>query len=127
MRFFNKKEKIQQNKAESEKVLREYATLEIEELMERLDAERSGLTEEQAAERLDEYGENVITAGNNNTLLHRIREALINTFNIVLFVIAAIMLYLQDYLNVGIICSLILLSSLVAFIQGERSNSAARP
>ncbi len=133
MKIFKKNNvKLQQKRNESKKNLENYAFLSMEELYTSLSAAPGGLTSEQVEERQDEYGKNVITSGNKNTVLHRLREAVINPFNIVLFVISVITFFTDviyspkpDYLTVGIILSLIILSSLVAFVQSERSNAAA--
>lgn len=123
---------IQKNKYDVEKKIRFFAFLSEEELFRDISASRTGLTSEEAEERQDEFGKNVITVGNKNTIIHRLREAVINPFNIILFLIAIITYFTDvvvsskpDYLTVTIILSLVFLSSLVAFVQGERSNSAA--
>jgi Mg2+-importing ATPase len=61
-----------------------------------------------------------------------LREAVINPFNVVLLIIAGISLFTDvlssakpDWLTVGIIVALVLLSSGVAFFQSQRSNAAA--
>jgi len=130
--FKNKNKIILKNKEESETRLRIFAFQDVNDLMSELSTGTSGITAKQAQERLEEYGQNIITAGKKNTVLHRLREATINPFNIVLLVIAVITLFTDviysatpDYLTIGIILALILLSGLVAFIQGERSNAAA--
>lgn len=133
MKLFHKgNAPLQQKQNESEKNLRSYAFLPTEELFASLSATFSGLTSEQAKERQDEYGKNVITAGNNNTVLHRLREAVVNPFNIVLLAISVITFFTDviysakpDFLTVSIILSLIVLSGLVAFVQNQRSNAAA--
>ena len=133
MRFFQSKSKqIQARKAERENNLRDLAFLDLRALMELLSTRPEGLSEDEAEERLDEYGSNVIDAGKENTLARRLREAFVNPFNIVLLVIAGITLFTDvlrsaepDFMTVGIILSLILVSGIVAFVQGERSNAAA--
>jgi len=123
---------LQQKQNESEKSLRNYAFVAIEELYSTMFVTQAGLTANQVEERQDEYGKNIITTGKNNTMLHRLQEAIVNPFNIVLLVIAVITLFTDviyatkpDYLTVGIILALVALSSLVAFVQNQRSNSAA--
>jgi len=133
MNFFQTKNKqIQKRKAERESNLRVMAFQDLQELMDELKTAPEGLSEEDAEERLDEYGSNVIDAGKENTLGRRLREAFVNPFNIVLLVIAAISFSTDiirsnepDFMTVGIILSLILVSGIVAFVQGERSNAAA--
>lgn len=127
---FNKE--IQRNKQNTEAKLRSLAFMEEKELLARLSVSQAGLTSEEAEERQDKFGKNVITIGNKNTVIHRLREATINPFNIILFLIAVITYFTDviasskpDYLTVSIILTLIFLSGLVAFVQSERSNAAA--
>ncbi len=124
--------KVQKNRLDAEEKLRIDAFLRAEELFERLASGPDGLTQEQAGSKQDEFGKNVITAGNKNTVLHRLREAVVNPFNIILLVIAVITYFTDvvlakrpDYVTVIIILSLVLLSSLVAFVQSQRSSAAA--
>ena len=123
---------VQEKKNSAEQRLRSYAFLSAEELLSRLHARPEGLTSEEAESRQDVHGKNIITAGDKNTVLHRLREAVLNPFNIILLIIAAITYFTDvvvsarpDYLTVTIILALVSLSSLVAFVQSERSNAAA--
>lgn len=126
------KQQILKNRTESEAKIRTFAFMGTDELMQELATSSTGLTADEAENRQEQYGSNVITAGTSNTMLHRLREAAVNPFNLVLFIIAVITLFtdviyssVPDFLTVSIILALILLSSLVAFVQGERSNAAA--
>ncbi len=123
---------IQQHKRESEERLRELARMDMQALYSEIGAQPGGLNAEQVEQKQDAFGLNIITGGHENTKLHRLREATINPFNVVLIAIACITVFTDvvfsdkpDYLTVVIIASLILLSSLVAFVQGEKSNKAA--
>lgn len=127
---FNKQ--IQENKHSIERNLRSLASLPIAKLFSHLSAAQNGLTAEAAESKQEEYGKNVITVGDKNTMLHRLLDAVINPFNVILLIIAVITYFTDvvasqrpDYLTVTIIVSLVLLSSLVAFVQSQRSNSAA--
>ncbi len=135
MNYTNKKNHgklIQKNKQDTELKLRSYAFLTTEEMLTRLSATQAGLTNEEAESRQDEFGKNVITIGNKNTAWRRLRDAVVNPFNVILLLIAAITYFTDvvasskpDYLTVTIILSLVFLSSLVAFVQNQRSNAAA--
>lgn len=123
---------IQKNKHDSETKLRSCAFLAPEDLFSLLSAPQSGLTNSEAENRQEEFGRNVITIGNKNTLLHRLREAVINPFNVILLLVAVVTYFTDvvaskkpDYLTVIIILSLVFLSSFVAFVQSQRSNAAA--
>ena len=122
----------QKNNYEFEENLRTYAFLPIEELFARLSTTQDGLSNEETESRQSEFGKNIITAGKKNTTLHRLREAVINPFNIILILIAIITYFTDvvmssqpDYLTVIIIVSLVLLASAVAFVQSQRSHNAA--
>lgn len=135
MNFIRKRSvyaQIQKNKQNTEEKLRTYAFWTEEQLLGDLAVTASGLTKEEAERRQEEYGANVITVGKKDTVLHRLREAVINPFNVILLIIAAVTYFTDviassrpDYLTVGIIVFLVLLSSLVAFVQNQRSNAAA--
>lgn len=123
---------IQKNKYGSEGKLHSCAFLIPEDLFRLLSASQSGLTNSEAENRQNELGRNVITIGNKNTLPHRLREAVINPFNVILLLVAAVTYFTDvvaskkpDYLTVIIILSLVFLSSSVAFVQSQRSNAAA--
>ena len=124
--------KIEKNKNDTESRLRAYAFQDVKALLKNLSTSENGLSGEEAENRLDEAGPNIITVGNKNTLLHRLREAVVNPFNLILILIAIITFFTDvvassrpDYLTVTIIFSLVLVSSLVAFVQSQRSNAAA--
>ncbi len=135
MNIMNKKNygrQLQRNQNEIERILCSYALLTAEELFEHLSAAQTGLTNEEAKSRQDEYGKNIIATGNKNTTLHRLREAVINPFNIILLLVAVVTYFTDvvaslepDYLTAVIILLLVFLSGLVAFIQSQRSNAAA--
>ncbi len=134
MNFLTKRVNKQLNNSRffKDEEIRAYAFLEEEKLLSTLSAKRGGLTQEEAEERQEEFGPNVITAGTKDTALHRLREAVINPFNVILLIIASVTYFTDvmasskpDYLTVGIIIFLVTLSSLVAFVQSQRSNAAA--
>lgn len=130
--FARKAQQAGRNMERSEKALREYAFQAEAALLEALDTGRGGLSGEQVETLQAYYGPNSISTGSKNTVPHRLREAAINPFNIVLLVIAVVTLFTDvvfssepDYLTAVIILALVTLSSAVAFVQGERSNAAA--
>ena len=132
MRIKTQRSKIQKNRNNTEIKLRAFAFMSVEELFSDLSTTKDGLTSTEAENRLDEFGKNIITTSNKNTTLHRLREAVVNPFNIILLFIAVITYFTDvvsssqpDYLTVTIILSMVFLSSLVAFVQSQRSNAAA--
>ena len=51
---------------------------------------RTGISTRQAQERLDKYGENVITVGVRSTWLLRLAKSVVNPFNSSLLLVAAV-------------------------------------
>ena len=132
--MFNKKQtkKIAQRKTEAETELRKFALCAEEELFTLLESSRRGLSAEEAEEKLDDFGPNIIVTGEKNGVLRRLARSLINPFNLVLLLIAAITVVtdvllsdVPDPTTSIIITAMIVISSAVAFTQGERSNAAA--
>lgn len=93
-----------------------------------------GLTEEQVEENRDIYGENVITKGQEDSILKKIYESIINPFTVILLVIALVSLVTnvwlakpgeEDPTTSIIIVVLVLISGGIRFIQELRSDRAA--
>ncbi len=123
---------MQQKRSESEARLRRLAYLPTEDALSSLVTLHSGLSEEQAEERLEEVGQNIISSGKQKGWISRLAEAFINPFNIVLFLIAVITFITDvvlstrpDYATVFVITGLVLVSSVISFIQSERSSASA--
>lgn len=126
-----KKEEFNQ-KAVEEK-LRKYSTIELNTLYEQFNTSITGISKSQLMDLEDEFGKNIITTGKKNTWLHRLLNAVINPFNIILLIIALVTFVLDvlledspDYITVTIIVSLVLISTIVSFVQGEKSNEATK-
>jgi len=113
--------------------LRVFAQQGEDELLALLETSRRGLSAEAADEKWEEYGPNVIAVGGQVGLLGRLVRSVANPFNLVLSLIAGINLLTDvvlttdkpDYTTSLIILGMILASSAIAFVQGERSNAAA--
>ena len=93
-----------------------------------------GLTEEQIEENRDLYGENIITKGQEDSILKKIYESIINPFTVILLVIALVSLVTnvwlakpgeEDPTTSIIIVVLVLISGGIRFIQELRSDRAA--
>ena len=84
---------------EVEQNLISVSRLTDEQLFEKYRTEPEGLNQVEAAERLEEYGRNIIDISNENSLLSRIRDAVINPFNIVLMIVALVVVFLCSFLK----------------------------
>ncbi len=133
MKGKNLRRKNRQNRNEIGTALRTAAFQTQDVLFGQLSATAAGLTGEEAWNRQNEFGPNIIAVGKKNTVWHRLWEAAVNPFNAILLLIATITYITDvlaaarpDYLTLLITLSLVLLSSLVAFVQSQRSNAAAQ-
>ena len=93
-----------------------------------------GLVDDQVEENRDTYGENVITKGQEDSMIKKIYESIINPFTVILLVIALVSFITnvwlakpgeQDPTTSIIIVTLILISGGIRFIQELRSDKAA--
>ena len=107
--------------------------LDDEQLFAQYRTDPDGLNQVEAAERLEEYGRNIIDVSKENSLLSRIKDAVVNPFNIVLMIVAVVTLFtdviLSDEPNPAtfiMLVLIILISGVIAFVQSARSNSAAQ-
>ena len=130
-----KKRKIKNTAIKEERIeqtLKDFAYLEEALLLENLKTSKEGLTNEKSEERLDDYGKNVIVSKKQKNKFLRLIDSIINPFNLILIVIAIITLLTDvifaegkgDYLTVIIIFVLVIVSSTISFIQGEKSHKA---
>lgn len=93
-----------------------------------------GLVDDQVEENRDAYGENVITKGQEDSMIKKIYESIINPFTVILLVIALVSFITnvwlakpgeQDPTTSIIIVTLVLISGGIRFIQELRSDRAA--
>ena len=128
-----KKENIGQKQNEVEKNLKENSKLEIQKLFEKLNTSYAGVSIVDVDDRLEQYGKNTIEIKNENTLLHKLKEAFINPFNVVLIVVAVITFFTdvviateKDYATFLLIVSIILISAIISFREQLKSDNAAK-
>ena len=122
-----------QRRRETEEKLISAGRMTKEEIFAQYGTGENGLDPISAAECLEEYGRNIIDAGSENRLLSRIREAVINPFNIVLIVVAlvtlvtdVIMADVPNWATFIMLAAVIVISGVISFVQSEKSNNAAR-
>ena len=79
------------------KTLLELSGMEQKALFEKYQTDENGLDPVQAADRLEEYGKNIIDFGNEKSLAVRIKDAIINPFNIVIFAQIMKVIYIKRH------------------------------
>ena len=116
-----------------EKSLRENCKLELEKLFQKLNTSILGVSIVDVEDRLDEFGKNTIEVKNNNTILHRLKEAFINPFNIVLIIVAIITLFTdvilsneKDYATFTLIVTIIFISAIISYKEQTKSDNAVK-
>jgi P-type Mg2+ transporter len=105
-----------------------------EEALARLEANRSGLTEEQVEARLAQYGPNEVTHEKPPTWYQQLFHAFLTPFNAVLFAVSVVSLFSdvifaapddRSFRTIIVLLTMILLSTLLRFWQEFQSNKAA--
>lgn len=112
--------------------LKKFSNISVDETLTMLGTRIEGLTAEEVEARREEYGFNEFEKADKHTMLGRLFEAIINPFNIILLLIAAVSFVTDvvispeaDYLTIIIILFMVTLSSVVTFIQSRNSDKAA--
>ncbi|MBQ3409399.1 MAG: magnesium-translocating P-type ATPase [Clostridia bacterium] len=128
----NNKKNIENNNL-AEKNLRKYSKENMNELFKEFGTSENGLSVVEIEEKLNEYGKNSIELENNNTLFKKIKDAVINPFNIVLILVAIITFITdviipvqKDYATFVLIVSTIIISAIISLKQENKSDKAAK-
>ncbi|MBB6622922.1 magnesium-translocating P-type ATPase [Clostridium gasigenes] len=113
----------------------EYATINKNDLFKNLKSRDEGLTYNEVEIKLDEYGNNEISYGNENSWYKRAIDAFINPFTVVLFLLSLVS-FITDYVmslpedknltTVIIIAIMVTISGALRFIQEGKSNNAGK-
>ncbi len=102
-----------------------FHSLESSEVAEKLQTELAhGLTSEEAARRLAQYGRNELTAKEGTTFLQRVINALNNFVVILLLVAAIISALLGDYVEAAVIMAIVILNTILSVVQESRAEEA---
>ncbi|MCL2812525.1 MAG: cation-transporting P-type ATPase, partial [Clostridia bacterium] len=89
------------------------------------DTSYDGYDREKVEDMRDEHGSNAITRQKRDSVFTRLREAFVNPFTIVLFVLAVISFVTEDWPAAIIVLSMVTISGLLRFVQEFRSGKAA--
>ena len=95
-----------------------------EEVLDRLDVQEQGLTSEEAAKRLSQYGQNQLQEAARPTFWHMLWEQLNNFVVILLIVASVISALLGDYIEAGAIMAIVVLNSVLGIVQEQRAEEA---
>ncbi len=116
-----------------EKSIIDNSKLEINKLFKKYETSLDGISVVFVDDKIEKYGKNIIDLKENNTLFHRIKEAFINPFNIVLTIVAIITFITdvviatqKDYATFILIVSTVLISAIISFNEQTKSDNAAK-
>ena len=116
-----------------EEKLKQYSKMDNYELYKEFNSSEEGVSIVELGELLEEYGQNSIEIKNNNTLIHKIKEAIINPFNIVLILVAIVTFVTdvviseqKDYATFILIISTVIISAIISLVQQTKSDNAAK-
>ncbi|MDR0334091.1 MAG: magnesium-translocating P-type ATPase [Dysgonamonadaceae bacterium] len=96
-----------------------------EQVIQDLNSNPQGLTEEEADNRLNSYGRNVVVHDKPKPWYLQLLMAFNNPFNYVLFVLALVSVLTGDYTGMTIIVIMVLLSVVIKFTQEYKSGKSA--
>src|SRR6516225_2677955 len=106
-------------------LIRDAATEEVEEIFQRLKTSAQGLTEEEAAERLEVFGPNEVAQEAKHTWLSRLWTAVRNPLVILLSVLATLSYATEDFAGGTVMVLMVLLGVMLRFVQETRADNAA--
>ena len=94
-------------------------------IIQELNSNLQGLTEDEVNNRLDTYGRNVVVHDKPKPWYLQLLLAFNNPFNYVLFILALVSVLTGDYTGMTIIITMVLLSVAIKFIQEYKSGKSA--
>ena len=116
-----------------EESLKKYSEMSAEELYKEFNSSDEGVSIVNIEELLEEYGKNIIDAKNNNTWIKKIKEDIINPFNMVLILVAIVTFITdviipenKDYATFILIISTVIISAIISLVQQTKSDNAAK-
>ena len=116
-----------------EKELKENSKLKLDKLLKKYETSLDGISVVEIDDKIEEYGKNIIDLKDNNTIWHKLKEAFINPFNIVLIIVAIITFITdiviaakKDYATFILIVSTIVISAIISFNEQTKSDNAAK-
>lgn len=122
-----------ENLKNAEKLLKEDSKLKIEKLLEKYGTSLEGISIVDVDEKIDQYGKNTIDIKDSNTIWHRLKDAFINPFNIVLMIVALITFFTdvvlatnKDYATFILIISTVFISAIISLKEQTKSDNASK-
>ncbi len=99
-------------------------TLDIEQVFDQLNTHPGGLTNNEAVERLDQYGSNELKEKPRPTFFQLVLAQLNNFIVILLIVASVISAFLGDWIEAGVIMLIVILNAMLGVVQESRAEEA---
>ena len=122
-----------QNLKNVEKTLIEDSKQKLDVLLKKYGTSLEGISVVDVDEKLELHGKNTIDIKNNNTIWHKLKDAFINPFNIVLMIVAFITFFTdvvlatqKDYATFILIISTVFISAIISLKEQTKSDNAAK-
>ncbi len=116
-----------------EERLTSFSAMPVQEVFDFFKVTNDGLNVEQIEAGQEKFGPNIITTGNENSVFTRIRDALINPFNLVLMAVIVVSYFTDvvlasppSYATIVMLIIIVLISSITSFVQAQKSDAAAK-
>ena len=125
--------KINRSSDRVEEKLAAFSALPANEVYERFSISNDGLSGEQIEEGREKYGPNIINSGKKDSVFSRLKEAIINPFNVVLLIVVGVSYFtdvvlasVPSYATIVMLLIIVTISSATSFIQSQKSDAAAK-
>jgi len=106
-------------------LLVETARLTVPDALERLQSTRLGLSAEQAEQRLEQHGPNVVAQEKRHSRIGLLGRAMVNPLVVLLLILAAISLLTEDFKAAVVMAGMVVLGVALRFVQESKADAAA--
>ena len=99
---------------------------DVEEVFNELQTSKKGLTSNEAEERLEKYGQNSVTEGKTVSKFQLLIGQFKNPLVYMLLFAGLVTILLEEYIDAGVILSVVILNALVGFFQEYKAEESAK-
>ena len=125
--------KIKKTSSNVEEKLTSFSALSPQEVFDHFGINNDGLSGEQIEKGTELYGRNIIKSGKQDSVFTRLKEAVINPFNIVLLAVVVVSYFtdvilaaVPSFATIIMLVIIVTISSATSFIQSQKSDAAAK-
>ena len=128
-----KENRVEEKQKNVQEALKKYSSISVDELLKEYKTSYAGISVVDVDDRIEEYGKNSIEVNSNHTLFHKVKDAVINPFNVVLILVAMITFITdvviatnKDYATFLLIIITVIISAIISLVQETKSDNAAK-